>query len=65
MESIVFSREDKHCKLCKHFKELGHVAHFCHAKEAVMANNRAQLCANYMPVREEEKTDKLLIASRR
>jgi len=54
MERIVSKRADKHCRKCRHFRELGHVAHFCHAKDAVMADSRAQLCANYLPIIEEE-----------
>jgi len=54
----------KRCSNCKHFRELGHVAHFCHAKDAVMANSRAQLCANYMVVEEEETVSRAFVVSR-
>ena len=63
MDNIVFKREDKHCRRCRHFRELGHVAHFCHAKDAVMSDSRAQLCANYISDEEEEETNEVFVPS--
>jgi len=61
MDSIVLKKKDKHCRNCKHFRELGHVAHFCHAKDTVMADSRAQLCINYEPVKERKVKEMAVI----
>jgi len=63
MDNLVFKREDKHCRKCRHFRELGHVAHFCHAKDAVMADSLAQLCANYISTEEKEDANEVFIPS--